>query len=102
MNPRHALAIVLTCLAAPAVAGNGDDAIQTLAQHSGLTERKVAIVLGQPMSQLEQRYVYPGAKYRLERAIGRDTVRRLQQGETVMIRLPTKGRVGEVVPIAVR
>lgn len=100
MNPRHALALALSCFAAPAVAG--DDAIQALAQHAGLTERKVDIVLGQPMSQLEQRYVYQHAKHRLERAIGRDAVRRLQAGETVMIRLPTKGRVGELVPIAAR
>lgn len=100
MNHRHVLALALSCFAAPAVAG--DDAIRALATHSGLTERKVAIVLGEPMSQLEQRYVYQDAKYRLERAIGRDTVDRLQDGQTVMIRLPTEGQVGDVVPIAAR
>ena len=100
MNPRHALALILSCVAAPAVAG--DDTLQALAHHSGLTEHKVAIVLGQPMSQLDQRYVYKEAKHRLERAIGRDTVRQLQDGETVAIRLPTEGPVGEVIPIAAR
>ena len=54
------------------------------------------------MSQLDQRYVYKEAKHRLERAIGRDTVRQLQDGETVAIRLPTEGQVGEVIPIAAR
>jgi|SRR5688500_7841423 hypothetical protein len=100
MNPQHALALVLSCIAAPAVAS--DDSLQALAHHSGLTEHKVAIVLGQPMSQLDQRYVYKEAKHRLERAIGRDTVRQLQGGETVAIRLPTEGQVGEVIPIAAR
>ena len=78
MNPRHALALILSCVAAPAVAG--DDTLQALAHHSGLTEHKVAIVLGQPMSQLDQRYVYKEAKHRLERAIGRDTVRQVKVG----------------------
>lgn len=100
MNPRLVLALLLACAAAPAAAD--DDAIRVLAQHSGLTERKVAIVLGEPMSQLEQRYVYQGAKQRLERAIGRDAVRRLQEGETVVVRLPTRGQVGEPYPVAVR
>lgn len=86
MNARHSIILVaLFAAAAPAIAG--DSVIKLLAQESGLSERKVAMVLGARSAYGEYRYTYHRARGQLERTIGRDAVERLARGERVVLSL---------------
>ena len=75
----------LLSLSTPAFAGG--DVIKLLAQESGLSERKVTMVLGARSAFGEYRFTYPRARAQLERTIGRDAVERLARGEKVVLSL---------------
>lgn len=87
MNSRHVMfSILLSAAAASAVADDG--AIRVLAQRSGLSERDVAMVFDDNRSHAEYFYdrrSHARALRKLDEAIGRETTRRLLNGEKVRL-----------------
>ena len=70
MNIRLAsLSVALMVVAAPAFAG-GDDPCKQLAQETGLTQRKVEMILGNRTSYAEYPYTYARSVDKLREAIG--------------------------------
>ena len=63
------LAVALTAISAPTFAG-GDDPCKVLAQETGLTERKVNMILGNRTSFAEYPYTYERSVAKLRKAIG--------------------------------
>lgn len=69
MNVRlTCLAVALMAVSAPAFAG--DDPCKVLAQETGLSERKVQMILGTRTSFAEYPYTYDRSVAKLRRAIG--------------------------------
>lgn len=89
MNTRHIVAIVALAIAAPAFAE--DNIISTLADHSGLSERKVRMVLGNRSAYAEYRYTYDRAAKQLEDSIGSENFDRLMAGERIELGGADKG-----------
>jgi hypothetical protein len=69
MKTRLLVMLAATLISGTAVAGGRED-IQTLADQSGLTPRKVRMVLGTPTAFPEYRTSYVRSKHKLMRAVG--------------------------------
>lgn len=82
MNCRIMAVAVAMALPAPAWAGG---ALELLAQMSGLTERKVNMVLGARTSFAEYPYTYARAAEKLDAAIGRANHQRLLEGKSIVL-----------------
>lgn len=92
MNIRLAvLAAALMAISAPAFAG--DDPCKQLAQETGLSERKVNMILGNRTSFAEYTYTYDRSVAKLRRAIGGDRYDHLMnRGELISASVDTKAR----------
>lgn len=77
-----AIAMAMT-LAAPAWAGSGP--IAELAEISGLSERKVNMVLGNRTSFAEYPYTYQRALEQFQATVGKENHARLMRGETIAV-----------------
>lgn len=90
MNIRLAtLAIALMAAAAPAMAG-GDDPFQALARESGLSERKVHMILGVRTSYAEYPYTYTRSVEKLRAAIGEGRYDHLMNSRELISASPRK------------
>ncbi|MFC5570038.1 hypothetical protein ACFPN1_08210 [Lysobacter yangpyeongensis] len=93
MNTRLAiLAAVLMAASAPALAG-GDNPCRQLAQETGLSERKVNMVLGNRTSFAEYTYTYDRSLARLRKTIGEGRYDQLMnKGELISASVDVKAR----------
>ena len=82
MNTRTALVVAL--LAAPFSAQAGDT-IQQLSEHTGLSERRVQMILGNRTSFAEYPYTYQRSLEQFRQALGEENYRRLMEGQTVVL-----------------
>jgi hypothetical protein len=83
MNIRLAsLAVALMVAAAPAFAG--DNPCKKLADETGLTERKVNMILGSRTSFAEYPYTYQRSVDKLRKAIGEGRYDQLMNGGTLI------------------
>ncbi|MDQ3205858.1 MAG: hypothetical protein M3Q40_05020 [Pseudomonadota bacterium] len=89
MKIRIAAVAVAMMLATPAWAGT--DPVAELAEASGLSERKVGMILGTRTAYAEYRYTYSRALKQFQTAIGEENHLRLMAGES--IRLPYRGQI---------
>jgi len=86
------LAAALIAASAPAFAG-GDDPCKILAQETGLTERKVNMVLGNRTSFAEYPYTYQRSVEKLRKAIGEGRYDQLMNhGNLISASVDTKAR----------
>lgn len=92
MNIRLAiLAAALMAVAAPALAG--DNPCKQLAQQTGLSERKISMILGTRTSFAEYPYTYDRSVAKLRRAIGEGRYDHLMnQGELISASSDVKAR----------
>lgn len=92
MNIRLALlAAALMAASAPALAG--DDPVRLLAQETGLSERKVNMILGNRTSFAEYPYTYQRSVEKLRKAIGEGRYDQLMNhGEFIAATPETKAR----------
>ena len=92
MNTRLALlAAALMAVSAPAFAG--DDPCTQLAQETGLSERKINMILGTRSSFAEYPYTYERSVAKLRRAIGEGRYDQLMNhGELIAASPDTKAR----------
>lgn len=67
----------------PAYAGNQD--IRDLAAYTGMSERKVKMILGTRTAYAEYPYTYERYKARFVRTLGKDKYERLISGEPVRL-----------------
>lgn len=67
----------------PAYAGDKD--IQDLAAYTGMSERKVKMILGTRTAYAEYPYTYERYKTRFVRTLGKDNYQRLISGEPVRL-----------------
>lgn len=89
MNIRYLAAIIALAIAAPAFAA--DNIITALSEHSGLSERKVRMVLGNRSAFAEYRYTYDRAAKQLKDSIGSENFDRLMAGERIELEGADKG-----------
>lgn len=82
MNTRTALVVAL--LAAPFSAQAGDT-IQQLSEHTGLSERRVQMILGNRTSFAEYPYTYQRSLEQFRHALGEENYRRLMEGQSVVL-----------------
>lgn len=92
MNTRLTfLAAALVAVSAPAFAG--DDPCKVLAQETGLTERKVNMILGNRTSFAEYPYTYDRSLAKLRKAIGEGRYDQLMNhGNLITASVDTKAR----------
>ena len=83
MKTKLALIVLAASFAAPAWA---DGPIDDLAEVSGLSNRKVQMLIGNRTAFAEYRYSYDRSLEKLVAAIGTDNYERLMDGERVVIR----------------
>lgn len=77
------LAIAAIAAVAPAYAGKKD--IEQLAAYTGLSERKVKMILGCHTCYAEYSYTYQRSLAKFQKALGDDNYQRLMNGELVML-----------------
>ncbi|MCH6482297.1 hypothetical protein MMG85_01760 [Pseudoxanthomonas sp. LH2527] len=82
MNVRTALVVAL--LAAPFSAQAGDT-IRQLSEHTGLSERKVQMILGNRTSFAEYPYTYQRSAEQFRHALGEENYQRLMNGQAVVL-----------------
>ena len=82
MNTRTALVVAL--LAAPFSAQAGDT-IQQLSEHTGLSERKVQMILGNRTSFAEYPSTYQRSVEKFRSALGEENYQRLMNGQSVVL-----------------
>lgn len=82
MKTRTALVVAL--LAAPFSAQAGDT-IQQLSEHTGLSERKVQMILGNRTSFAEYPYTYQRSVEKFRSALGEENYQRLMNGQSVVL-----------------
>lgn len=98
MNARIALLALAMTATAPAFAGSP---ISELADYTGLSERKVRMVLGNRTAFAEYRYTYDRSLAQFKRALGNDRYERLISGQPV--ELEGRGEVKlAVIPDSLR
>ena len=77
--------LTLAAVAAfPAWAGN--DPVTELSDITGLSERKVQMILGNRTAFAEYRYTYDRSLEKFTEAVGRENMKRLMDGESVVLR----------------
>ncbi|AWV08290.1 hypothetical protein [Marilutibacter maris] len=84
MKVQIATLVLATAAALPAWAGN--DPITELSGITGLSERKVQMVLGNRTAYAEYRYTYDRSVKAFTRAVGEENFHRLLNGEEVALR----------------
>lgn len=84
MKVQIATLVLAAAAALPAWAGN--DPITELSGITGLSERKVQMVLGNRTAYAEYRYTYDRSVRQFTRAVGEENFRRLLNGEEVSLR----------------
>jgi hypothetical protein len=84
MKLQIATLALATAAAFPAWAGN--DPINELSAITGLSERKVQMVLGNRTAFAEYRYTYDRSLEKFTEAVGRENMKRLMDGESVVLR----------------
>lgn len=84
MKVQIATLVLAAAAALPAWAGN--DPITELSGITGLSERKVQMVLGNRTAYAEYRYTYDRSVRQFTRAVGEENYRRLLNGEEVALR----------------
>ena len=77
------LALALMAAASPALAAGNDDPVRVLARETGLSERKVQMILGTRTAFAEYPYTYARSVERLRSAIGRDRYDQLMGGRLI-------------------
>ncbi|WP_345294414.1 hypothetical protein [Luteimonas vadosa] len=88
MNAKSTLSILALFAIAPAWAG-GNDPVAELAERSGLSERKVQMVIGNRTAYAEYRYTYQRSLEKFIAAVGHDEYQRLvANGIPARTRLP--------------
>lgn len=80
------IAFIALAMAASAPAWAAEDPIGDLSKVTGLTERKVQMVLGARTAFAEYVYTYDRAYDKFVRAVGKDNYERLINGESVALR----------------
>ncbi|MBB1088234.1 hypothetical protein H4F99_06980 [Lysobacter sp. SG-8] len=83
MHAKFATLVLATMAAFPAAAN--DDPVGTLSDVTGLSERKVQMVLGNRTAFAEHRYSYQRSLDQFTRAIGAEKHQRLMDGEPVVL-----------------
>ena len=91
MNIKLAI-LALTLMAASAPALAGDNPCKQLARETGLSERKVNMILGTRTSFAEYPYTYERSVAKLRKAVGEGRYDRLMQGELIGSSVDTKAR----------
>jgi hypothetical protein len=81
MNIRYAFAVIAVLAATPALAE--EDLVRTLSEQSGLSERKVRMLLGNRSAYAEYPYTHQRSVEQLEKAIGKDNYQRLISGQRI-------------------
>ncbi|WP_448674533.1 hypothetical protein [Pseudoxanthomonas mexicana] len=82
MNARTALVVAL--LSAPFSAQAGDT-IRQLSKHTGLSERRVQMILGNRTSFAEYPYTYQRSVEQFRHALGEENYQRLMNGQAVVL-----------------
>lgn len=83
-------ALVAALLAAP-FSAQASDTLQRLSEHTGLSERKVQMILGNRSSFAEYPYTYQRSLEKFRAALGEENYQRLMDGQSVVLeRTPHK------------
>ncbi|MFC3550917.1 hypothetical protein ACFOLC_07780 [Lysobacter cavernae] len=80
------IACIALAMAAAAPVWAAEDPVGDLAQITGLSERKVQMILGNRTAFAEYTYTYDRSLKKFVAAVGKDNYRRLLDGEEVAIR----------------
>src|SRR5687768_16275396 len=83
MKAKIAGLVIAIAAMAPAYAGNDD--IQKLAEYTGLSERKVQMILGCHSCYAEYRYTYQRSLNTFKQAIGEENFEQLMAGKPVKL-----------------
>lgn len=83
MNARIVLAAVAIAMTSPAFAY--DNPVEELARQSGLSERKVKMILGDRTAYAEYHYTYDRSLEQFKAAIGEANYQRLISGKPVVL-----------------
>lgn len=94
MKGRIAIACIALFVAGPALAGA--DPISQLADQTGLSERKVRMIVGARTAYAEYRYTYDRSLAKFKAGIGEENYQRLISGESITV----QGKDGVQVRIA--
>ncbi|WP_119718878.1 hypothetical protein [Cognatilysobacter tabacisoli] len=89
MKIRYAIAALALCFATPAFA---EDPISQLADATGLSERKVQMVLGTRSSFAEYRYTYDRALEQFRDAVGEEQYQRFVAGQPIDLEAVARAR----------
>lgn len=80
------IAFIALAMAAAMPAWAGDDPIGDLSKITGLSERKVQMILGARTAFAEYPYTYDRALRKFVSGVGKDNYHRLMNGESVALR----------------
>ena len=94
MNAKIAALVIAIAAMAPAYAGSKD--IQELAHYTGLTERKVQMILGCHSCYPEYRYNYQRSLKQFKEALGEENFEELMAGRPVTLDNGIEVRVASV------
>lgn len=83
MKTKIAGLVIAIAAVAPAYAGSND--IQQLAEYTGLSERKVQMILGNRTSFAEYPYTYQRSVEKFRSALGEENYQRLMNGQSVVL-----------------
>ena len=94
MKTKIAGLVIAIAAMAPAYAGSND--IQQLAEYTGLSERKVQMILGCHTCYAEYRYTYDRSLAQFKRALGEENFKDLMAGQPVKLDNGVEVRVARV------
>lgn len=94
MKTKIAGLVIAIAAVAPAYAGSND--IQQLAEYTGLSERKVQMILGCHTCYAEYRYTYDRSLAQFKRALGEENFKDLMAGQPVKLDNGVEVRVARV------
>lgn len=80
------IAFIALAMAVAAPAWAGDDPVGDLSKITGLTERKVTMIVGNRTAFAEYPYTYDRALRKFVASVGRENYDRLMNGEAVALR----------------
>ena len=86
MKAKIACIALAMAVVAPAWAAQSEDPVSDLSQITGLSERKVQMVLGTRTSYAEYTYTYQRSLEKFVDAIGQSNYDQLMQGESIALR----------------
>ena len=82
MNARTALFVVAMAAAAPVYA---NEVVSTLSQETGLSERKVQMIIGNRTAYAEYTRSYDRSLAQFKRELGNERYQRLMAGKTIQV-----------------